>query len=151
MLPVHYRHQKYRRYEIRVRHLSARFWSIVALKNTLWPLFKDIGEASQANLLSMNYPWINLSVNSPSSDSSIHEVPSLKRGEFWEKIWISFLNKKWMFLQNWHCSRKSSMWVDHSGRWSLIWWRPLTRFRFCFWRQFNGHFFDRLVTLFLFS
>ena len=64
-----------------------------------------------------------------------------------------------MFLQNWLCSRKFSIWVNFSRRigWSrhpcFIGRRPLTRswFRFWFWWQFNGDFFDRLVSLFFFA
>ena len=83
----------------------------------------------------------------------------LKRWKFGEKIRISLLNKKWVFLQNWLCPRKFSIWVNFdgsvvlSGHPSVIGWRPLTRswFRFWFWWQFNGDFFDRLVSLFFFA
>ena len=83
----------------------------------------------------------------------------LKRWKFGEKIWISLLNKKWVFLQNCLCSRKFSIRVNFDGRKVLsghpcfVGWRPLTRswFRFWFWWQFNGDFFERLVSLFFFA
>ena len=83
----------------------------------------------------------------------------LKRWKFGEEIRISFLNKKRMFFQNWLCPRKFSIWVNFrwrvgfSGDPCFIGWRPLTRSwsRFWFWWQFNGDFFDRLVSLFFFA
>ena len=82
---------------------------------------------------------------------------SLKGWKFGKKIWISLLNEKWVFLQNWLCPRKFSIWVNFDGRIvlsghpSLIGWRPLTRSRFRFWWQFNGDFFDWLVSLLFFA
>ena len=64
-----------------------------------------------------------------------------------------------MFFQNWLCPRKFSIWVNF--RWRIGFFgdpcfigpRPLTRswFRFWFWWQFKGDFFDRLVSLFFFA
>ena len=114
----------------------------------------------------MNYDRILIPVGvalwsvSQSKPTTFHETRLiLKWRKFGKKIRISLLNKKWMFLQNRLCSWKFSItvnfdgWIGWSGHPSIIAWWPLTRswFRFWFWWQFNGDFFDRLVSLFFFA